>query len=66
MKLKVRFGLDELPVAPPDARAERLGVVDDLRARGRFAFADGAPHVHAVERFVLAELAASKVDTRVG
>src|SRR5262245_47101549 len=42
---------DELPIALPDASAERFDVVDKFRARRRFASRDGVPDVHAVERF---------------
>ena len=44
---------DELPVALAHRAAERLDVVDDLRARRGLAFGDGVPDVHAVERLAL-------------
>src|SRR6218665_3359849 len=44
---------DEFPIALADAATERLDVVEELRAGRRFAFRDGVPDVHAVERLAL-------------
>ena len=44
---------DEFPVALPQRRAERLDVVDELRARRGLALGDGVPDVDAVERLAL-------------
>src|SRR5215472_18066426 len=44
---------DELPIALPQAAAERLDVVDELRARRGFALGDGVPDVYAVQRLAL-------------